>query len=267
MVGRADLPLLAVSRPALALVDQVGYDEPSVSTGTFQKIAEKPRTTVTRYLKQLTQTRLILRVRQREYAIPSRSTFSRLLLEPSRYRRSVLLYADVLEQRGEVPWAFACLPIRSSYPMDIDQAIPVLHSDERLKDTSRSRPYPEALWYTFDSEETHAYSLEADEPGSAIEMPVLPAELSLALSMASLDPRHMQAARDAAQKLEPPLEEIAPMAKQLAPARPPLEAIRPNTVVFPQWLEDLWETAKTQHARHALDEFLPEKETQTLETR
>jgi hypothetical protein len=109
--------------------------------------------------------------------------------------------------------------------------------------------------------------LEAEEPGSAIEMPVLPAELSLALSMASLDPRHMQAARDAAQKLELRLEEIAPMAKQLAPARPPLEAIRPNTVVFPEWLEDLWETAKTQHARHALDEFLPEKEMQTLETR
>lgn len=258
-MDRADLPLLEVSRPALALVDAVGYDEPSVSTETLQETADRPRTTVTRYLNQLTEARLILRVRKGEYAIPRRSTFSRLLLEPSRYTRSVLLYADVLEQRQEAPWAFACLPIRRAYPMDIDRAIPVLHPDERLEDSSRSRPYPEALWYAFDPGQTESHPMETSGEESLVDVPVLPQGASLALLTASLDPRYMQAARDAADKLDLPLDEIASNAKHLAPASPPLETIRPNTVVFPEWLEEFWETAKTQHARHALDEFLPEE--------
>lgn len=256
MVNATELPVLEVSRPSLRLVDAVGYGEPSVPFQRFQATADRPRTTVTRYLKQLTEYRLILRVRHGEYAIPKRSTFSRLLLEPNRYRRSVVLYADVLETRGEAPWAFACLPIRSTYPMEIDRAIPVLHPDDRLKDPSRSRPYPEVLWYTFDPDRIGSFELEADDGQAAAELPVLPAELSLALFMASLDPRYLQAAEEAAQRLELPLEAIARTAKQLAPASPPLEAIRPNTVVFPDWLERFWETAKAQHARHALDPFL-----------
>lgn len=255
MMRQTDLPLLEVSRPALALVDQVGYDEPSISTKRLQAMAGRPRTTVTRHLKQLTEAQLILRVRQGEYAIPSRSTFSRSLIEPSRYRRFLFLYADILDQRDEAPWALACLPVRSVFPMDIDRAIPVLHPDERLKDPSRSRPYPEALWYAFDPERIEAHPLETEDGDVRIDVPVLPAEVSLALLMASLDPRYMQATQEAAQKLEIPIEEIASNAKHLAPRSPPLEAIRPNTLVFPEWLEDFWETAKSQHARHALDEY------------
>lgn len=255
-MARPDLPLLEVSRPALALVDAVGYDEPSISTEKLQQTADRPRTTVTRYLKQLTEAQLILRVRKGEYAIPGRSTFSQVLLDRSRYRRSVLLYADVLEQRGETPCAFACLPIRHAYPMDIDRAIPVLHPDERLKEPSRSRPYPEALWYAFDPDRVEQDHMQTDDGETRTEIPVLPSELSLALLMSSLDPRYMQAARDAARKLDLPAEAIASSAKHLAPASPPLNAVRPNTVVFPEWLEEFWETAKTQHARHALDDFL-----------
>lgn len=251
------MPSLEVSRPALALVEKVGYGQPSVSFGTFQEVAERPRTTVTRHLKQLTENRLLLRVRRGEYAIPDRSTFGRLLVEPSRYRRSVYLYAETLEARGEEPWAFACLPVRSAYPMDLDRAIPVLHPDDRLKDSTRSRPYAEALWFAFDAGALDVHGVEDDEGELVMEVPTLPAGLSLSLLMASLDPRYMDAARAAAERLELSPEAIARQAKHLSPASPPLTAIRPNTVVFPEWLEAFWGTAKTQHARHALDEFLP----------
>ncbi len=256
-MGSPTLPVLEVSRPALTLIDEVGYGEPSVSFERFQKIAERPRTTVTRYLKQLTENWLILRIRQGEYAIPHRTRFGRLLVESSPYRRSLLLYADVLESRDENPWAFACLPIRSSYPMAIDRAIPVLVPDGRLKDASRSRPYAEALWYTFDQDRTEVADMETGREDTPIEVPTLSPDLSLALLMASLGPRYMQAAREAAERLDLPLEPIAQKAKRLSPQSPPLKAIRPNTVVFPEWLEDFWETAKSQHARHAFDEFLP----------
>lgn len=251
------LPVLEVSRPALALVDKVGYGESSVSFDRFREIADRPRTTVTRYLKQLTESWLILRVRQGEYAIPQRTRFGRLLVESNPYRRSALLYGDILESRDESPWAFACVPIRSSYPMEIDRAIPVLVPDERLKDSSRSRPYAEAIWYAFDPERTEMAEIETEAGDSAIEVPVLSPELSLAILMASLDPRYMQAAGEAADRLGIPLESIAQQAKHLSPQSPPLKAIRPNTVVFPEWLEAFWETAKSQHARHALDDFLP----------
>lgn len=251
------MPSLDVSRPALALVERVGYGRPSVPFGTFQDAAGRPRTTVTRHLKQLTENQLLLRVRRGEYAIPDRSTFGRLLVEPDRYRRSVYLYAKTLEAREEEPWAFACLPVRSAYPMDLDRAIPVLHPDDRLKDPKRSRPYPEASWFAFDPEVVDVVTVEDDEGAPLIEAPSLPPELSLSLLMASLDPRYMEAARKAAERLELPPGAIARQAKHLSPASPPLNAIRPNTVVFPEWLEAFWETAKTQHARHALDEFLP----------
>lgn len=256
-MGAPTVPSLDVSRPALALVEKVGYGRASVSFGTFQKAAERPRTTVTRHLKQLTENRLLLRVRRGEYAIPDRSTFGQLLVEPSRYRRSVYLYANALEDREEAPWAFACLPVRSVYPMDLDRAIPVLHPDDRLKDSKRSRPYAEALWFAFDPEAVDLLTVENDEGAPLVEVPALPPEVSLSLLMASLDPRYMEAARKAAERLELSPETIARQAKHLSPASPPLKAIRPNTVVFPEWLAEFWETAKTQHARHALDEFLP----------
>lgn len=250
---QAALPLLDVSRPALALVHEIGYGEPSIPFETFHDTAERPRTTVTRYLNQLTTHRLVLRPQQGEYAIPKRATFSRLLTEPNPYHRSLLLYDDILDTRDEDPWAFACLPIRSALPMDIDRAIPVLHPDERVKDATRSRPYDEALWYGFDPDDIQPLETHHDEP---INVPTLPPSLSLAFLLSSLDPRYMQASKEAAQRLNLPFEPIARKAKHLSPHHAPLNAIRPNTVVFPKWLENYWETAKTQHASHALDEFI-----------
>lgn len=258
VMDAADPPLLEVPRPALAVVDEIGYGEASLSFGRFQEAAERPRTTVTRYLKHLTESWLVLRVRQGEYAIPRRSTFSRLLLEPSRYRRSVILYTDILDQRDERPHAFACLPIRSVYPMEIDRAIPVLGPDDRLKDTSRSPPYAEALWHTIDPDSLQTCTLEAGGEEATVELPCLTPERSLALLMASLDPRYMDAAEQAATRLDLDVGQIAKQAKRLSPTSPPLDTIRPNTVVFPRWLESFWETAKTQHANRALDAFLPE---------
>lgn len=261
-MDRAGPPLVEVSRPALSLVDTLGYQKRSVSFEAFQRAARRPRTTVTRYLKQLTDAWLILRVRQGEYAIPERSTFGQLLLEPSSYRRSLLLYRDILHQRGEGPLAVACLPIRDIFQMEIDRVIPVLPPDDRLKDPARAPPYAEVLWYPFQAERVAETDLSerwaVDRLGT---VPTLEPEISLALLTATLDPRYMTACKAAAERLGLAFPSVVKLAKHLSPQAPPLDAIRPNTVVFPGWLRGFWETAKTQHARHALDGFLQQEKT------
>lgn len=256
------LPALDVARPALALVEQVGYGQTGLSFNELQRTADKPRTTVTRYLQQLTDARIILRIRHDEYAIPTRATFGRLLVEPDAYARSVLLHADILDAHEATPWAFACLPIRGVYDVEIDRAIPVLLPDGRLQDGSGAPPYPDALWYAFDPHDIDRRPYAPhDAPGPRGDVPTLPARTALALLTASLDPRHVRAARNAARRLGLPYEPIVRQAKGLAPTRTPLKALRPNTVVFPRWLETFWETAKTQHAQHALDRLVDEQGT------
>lgn len=262
-----ELPVLQVSRPALALVDAVGYGRTGLSFDDFQATARRPRTTLTRYLNQLTRSWLVLRVRQNEYAVPDRATFARLLIEPSAYVRSLLLYANVLEAHRVRRWAFACLPIRRAFPVEIRQAIPVLRPDERLTDSSRARPYAEALWWAFDDADVHWETFARDDQkGPPLTFPVLKPRRSLALLTASLDPRFVQGAEEAARRLDLDFATIVQHARRLWPEHTPLKTIHPNTIVFPDWLESFWETAKTMHARHALDEYLPEPDAASAET-
>lgn len=255
------IPALDLPRPALAMIESLGYARPEVSFQDFQDAIGKPKSTVSRLLRELTNQSLILRVKYDLYAIPRRSTVERLLLEPIPYVRSLLVHADVFGLRKEPRWAVACVPIRRFLTVEIDRAIPVLPPDDRLIDRT-GRPYPDVLWYNFPRQKLQKAPL-AEITGRAQDrldgltaLPTLAPELGLALLMSTLDPRFVEATKEAASLLGIPLQLVVRHAKGLQPEVPPLKTIHPNTIVFPEWLERFWETSRHQRSRGIFDQLL-----------
>lgn len=258
----AETPVTRVSRPALETVESVGYGRSDLSYREFAEAGDSPRSTATRHLNQLTEESLVLRVRKGTYAVPGRNTFARILLDPSPYRRSLLLHADVLRRReGRAP-AFLCLPIRGAYGMDLDRSIPVLPPDERLEERA-SPPYENVLWFDAPDDDVRDAGVprEADEDARDLlslpeTLPGLSPRVGLSLLASSLDPRHVRAALEAADRFDLEAEDVVEAASRLRPAEPPVEALHPNTVVFPAWLREFWQTATEQHSRGYLHEVL-----------
>ncbi len=251
-------PALSVPRPALGLIDATGYGHPRVSLAAFCQAADRSKPTVKGYLRELTDHGLVLHAGYDDYAIPRRITFGQLLVEPSSYRRSLLLYQDILSLRGERNWAFACLPIRRNLNVAINRAIPVLTPDERLKNRSHP-PYPEVMWYRLSTNEVSEQPVPSGEPdasqaGSRDTVPTLNPQIGLALLTATLDPRFVEASKQACAPLTIAYDQVLSQARRLYPESPPIKAIHPNTVVFPEWLRGFWETASRQHSMAVLDQ-------------
>lgn len=254
------IPALDLPRPALAALGSLGYGRPEVSFQDFQGAMGKPKSTVGRLLRELTSQSLILRIKYDTYAIPRRGTVERLLLEPSSYVRSLLVHVDAFTLRKEPRWALACVPIRKAFSVEIDRAIPVLPPDERLTDRT-GRPYPDVLWHDFPRPKVQKVPLaavtgrEKDRLDGLQALPTLAPEVCLALLMSTLDPRIVEATKDAAHLLGLPLSLVVSTAKGLQPERPPLQTIHPNTIVFPEWLARFWETAQHQRSRKMFDQL------------
>ena len=216
---------------------------------------QRPRATLLRHLKALADHDLILHARRDDYATPHASTHALILSEPDAYHRSLLLYDDVLPLRGAPPHAFACLPVRHAIDFEIPLAVPVIPPEPDLAKRLRGMPYRDALRHAVSSTHislmTRRFPSDAANDPTAIEraFPVLDAATALALFAATADPRLTRACRDAAATLGTDADTVIRKARSFHPDEPPLSVLRPNTVIYPGWLQPLVRSAQRVHAR------------------
>lgn len=253
-------PPFTCSRPALELLDRLGYGKVGI---TFQKAKEvegSPRTTVVRHLGELVDHHLMVRLRRDHYATPTKPTYALLLAEPNRYFRSLLLYDDVLRDvvGGLKRSPFACLPVRSALDVEIPQAVPVFKLDMDITGHVEELMTDLALHYNYEDDPVGemevAFPSDAADSPTAVRraFPVLDPRTSLALFAATGDPRIVQGLEDAAVRLGLDASDVLDAALHLHPDEPPVRRLGPNTVVYPAWLQDYARTAGQVYRRQAL---------------
>lgn len=234
-------PALRLPRPALELLAGLGPGARELSLAAVVDFAGKPRSTIARWLGDLVDEHVILRIRRDEYAVPSWPTLAILLNETSAYARSLLLHHEVLSML-RIPHAFACLPVRRVLPLSLVEAAPVLNlNDKRVLDL-HAADYPNAFRANYASQERRIeelrYPTAASQESTAIprKFPSLLAETSLALFAATVDARMVNASLAAAVKLGIDPEAIKRRASAFVVEEPPLKGSYPNTLVLPRWL-------------------------------
>ncbi|MFA5862031.1 MAG: helix-turn-helix domain-containing protein [Candidatus Thermoplasmatota archaeon] len=244
----ASFPSLRLPRPALELLAGLGPGFRELSVSEAAAISGKPRSTVARWLSELVEERVILRIRRDEYAVPSSPTQALLLNETSEYARSLLLHQEVLSA-FRFPHAFACVSIRRAFPLSLVDAVPVLNlSDKRVLELTASE-FPTAFraHYTAQDrrfEELRFPTAAADQPEAIPrKFPVLSVEMSLALFAATADSRVVNAALAAAGKLGVDAGGVTKRAASFVIEKPPIKGSYPNTLVFPRWLSSFHTSA------------------------
>lgn len=237
----ASFPALRIARPALELLASLGPGFRELSLAQAAELSGRPRSTIARWLADLVDERVILRIRRDEYAIPPRATQALLLNESSEYARSLLLHHEVLSNL-RLPHAFACLPVRRVLPLSLVEAAPVLNlNDNRILDFDAA-DYPNAFRAHYAAPERRFEELRfptaASQEPDAIprKFPVLSAETSLALFAATADARVVNAALSAAMKLGIDAQVVKERAASYVVEAPPLKGAYPNTLVLPRWL-------------------------------
>lgn len=251
------MPSFECSRPALELLDRLPAGTVGLTFARIRQIADRPRTTVVRHLDQLTDAHLIARLRRDLYATPQDPTQRLLMIEPSAYHRSLLLFdhiiRDVVGALKTSP--FACLPVRSILDVEIPQAVPVFKLGHDITSRGSKLLTDHALHFNYDDETVveEPVRFPSDAPVSEPRrIPVLPVETCLALFAATADPRFVHAVRRAAGQLDLPVDPILHRARSLYPETPPVKTLRDNTIVFPDWLAEIAEAAETMHGRRAI---------------
>lgn len=258
------VPYLDCSRPALEMLERIGFGQAHFGFEKAAVVAGKPRPTVVRYLNELVDASLILRVRRDWYATPPRATYSLLLAEPNAYFRSVLLHHEATPRSFDRP-VFACLGVREVLDFELPKAIPVFRIDH---DTLSGNPdfpslaeagvFTDALRFNFQDRDVGSHvarfpSNEQDEKAAiSKKFRALKPEASLALLAATADPRLLGSVTAAAQALDVSTDVVLDRARKLHPQQLPLQQFHPNSVVFPRWLENFAETARALHAQHAI---------------
>lgn len=264
-------PYLAASRPSLELLDRLPAANAHVTYRRIEQQSGKPKATLLRLVNELVGAFLLAKVRRDWYATPTQAAQAILLTEPSPYHRSLLLYDDVFPTVGLASWAFACVPIRKALAFELPQAIPVLKLDvDLLDETAGSEEarektwFPDTLRFTYDDSEVVAATVtfpSAAEPTAAMvqrQVRCLPPPRGLSLLASTSDPRIVSAVRTAAKRLGVPIRDVLAEARRYEPRRRPVRGMRPSTVVYPRWLQDIADTAGEVHTKAYLRREPPE---------
>lgn len=255
----ASFPGIDLPRPAVSLLLTVGPGTSELSLAHAVLRAEKPKSTVARWLSELVDASIILRWRRDEYIVPSRPTLALLLNESSPYWRSVLLHHDALTWL-RFPHAFACIPIRRAMPFTLERASPVLNLDDPRVLALDASAFPDAFRASYRGREKRAddqfFPSSASNESQAIarKLPTIEAPLSLALFAASADARVVQASLAAAVKLDIDPRLVTDRASQFVVETPPLKRSYPNTLVLPRWLSRFHDAATASLAQRYLAE-------------
>ena len=251
-------PYLSLSRPALELLGALPVKDHTFSFAEVARIVRRPRTTLVRLLAELVAARLLLRTHRDRYLRPASEVSRWLMTETDAYLRSVYLFHSAYQVSGRKKYAFACLPVKSYLDFEIPQALPVFPADPKELRSARGVPNPEALRYSYSGDSVRLedpkklFSGGMSPPPGGQLLPCLNPLVSLALMAATADPRLVRASSAAAPGLGVEVRTMIDLARSLHPERPPVRAVRPNTVVYPRWLAEFSLTAAQLHSRRSL---------------
>lgn len=247
-----ETPVHSVSRPALQLLEGLGFGRSQLSFENIERTASRPKATVARYIHELEASALLARLRRDAYATPWKTTALLIMHDSSPYYRSLLLWNDILPMAGHHRYAFACLPVQRFLDFEFPRAVPVAPlGGDLTKPAVRSS---EIMRYSYSPKQVGAAELlfprdASEESGAMVRsFPVLDPATALALFAATSDPRIVIAVRKAASRLGLRTQDVFDQALELRPERPPLPVLRQNTVVYPPWIEKFVASAHAAHA-------------------
>lgn len=267
-------PIFECSTPALDLYEKLKSGRVGATAEYARRIAGKPRRTVDRYLKELVEARLVLRLRRNFYVIPRSFTKALLLGESSSYHRNLLLYQDSLDDiLGSVnSWAFACLAVRDVLDFEIPKALPVFKLNHDVLERYKEQGFfvGGAFHYNFDDAEdiehrtvtfpSNAEELDNDHEHGLqpirLQIPIVKPALALAMFASTSDPRIVNAVKKAAEHLGLSKGDVMNRAKRFHSEEAPLRTLYPNTLVLPDWLADFSGTARKMHSAEYLEQTI-----------